>query len=340
MRKSSRPAAVWLLGAAFACAMILAAAPATCDRGHWVMGPLRPNVTVHNAGQKAIIGWNGTEEVLILSTDLSAQANATVLEFLPLPAKPTEVAKADPRAFEMVELLIAHHAPLKPKSAGGMGLTKGAARAATPPPVQVVFHERIDVHDITIAKVNRFEGFVSWARDFVAQRGGSLPSGGQGRLETVVRSYLMRGYRYFVFDIIEVAEKTKTVPPISYRFPSDHLFFPLLISTLDTGETEVNLFLLTPHQRDVWGTRWPDVWQTGTGLAAGFYREPGRTYTNREPGTPIKFRVTAGEVERISPALKGLFKGSDYVARFTAATYRGPVSELVRDFIVTRGAAR
>jgi hypothetical protein len=337
---SSRRTVVRSVGAVLMCAAILAGAPARCDRGHWVIDRLRPNVSVHNAGQKAIIGWNGVEEVLILSTDLSAEANATVLEFLPLPAKPTKVAKADARAFQVVEVLIANHAPRKPTSAGGMALHRGPVRAAGAPPAQIVFHERIDVHDITIARVDRLEGFVTWARDFVAQHGGSLPSGGQPRLETVIRSYLMRGYRYFVFDIIEVGEKTRTVPPIAYRFPSDHLFFPLLVSTLDSGDTEVNLFLLTPHERATWGERWPDVWSTGTGLAAGFYREPGQTYTNREPGTPIKFRVTQGEVGLISPELKGLFQGTDYVARFTAATYRGPVSKLARDFVLTRAKLR
>jgi len=61
------------------------------DRG---MVSVQPNVSVCEPGQKAIIAWNGTTEILILSTDIFASSVAKVLEILPLPSNPTEVERA------------------------------------------------------------------------------------------------------------------------------------------------------------------------------------------------------------------------------------------------------
>ncbi|MEM3666844.1 MAG: hypothetical protein QW222_07180 [Candidatus Bathyarchaeia archaeon] len=40
------------------------------------MIPIQPQVSVYEPGQKAIIAWNGTEEILILSTDVTANGEA------------------------------------------------------------------------------------------------------------------------------------------------------------------------------------------------------------------------------------------------------------------------
>ena len=55
-------------------------APAVlADRG---MLPIS-DVSVYGPGQKAIIAWNGDEEILILSTDVRADSDSKVLEILP-----------------------------------------------------------------------------------------------------------------------------------------------------------------------------------------------------------------------------------------------------------------
>lgn len=301
--------------------IVIAVGPAVADRGHMVMVTVKaqPNVSVRNEGQKAIIGWNGKEEVLILATDLSASGDAKVVEFLPLPSKPSKVAKADLTSFRAVEKIIRDHAPRVPLSwPWQRGGSKGTDKE---PAVKIVFHKQIEAHDITIAKTEDLEAFLSWARDFVKKHGGTLPEKGQGALRSVIRSYLSRGYHYFVFDIIDLADKTKTVPPIRYRFRSDHLFFPLVASSLDVGRTEIDLFLLTPHCPDVWGTK--------TGFCAGFYRGAG----------PIKFALTAGELRTISRPLADLFKGRRSV-QFTAATYKGLVTGLKRDFVLRAPLSR
>lgn len=66
------------------------------DRG---MIPVDPEVSVYEPGQKAILAWNGHEEVMILSTDVTSSKETLVVEILPLPSKPT-VEAASFQSFE------------------------------------------------------------------------------------------------------------------------------------------------------------------------------------------------------------------------------------------------
>jgi hypothetical protein len=303
-----------------ACGLVALPGAARGDRGHIIIQSLRPDVNVSNAAQQAIIGWNGDEEVLILSTDLSAGDAAKVLEFIPLPSEPTKVEKAPPRAFYEVGRLIAQHAPRVPTHRGTM---RGGG-ASGEQGVAIVFHQQIETHDITIAKTEDLDAFVKWATDFVAARGGALP--GSGGFRPVVADYLERGYHYFVFDIIDLGEQPRTVPPILYRFATDHLFFPLRASTLDRGMTRIQLFLFTPH--------WLDIPATRTGLALAMYRSLGRVSPRAAgQGQPIKFTVTRSDLEAVAESLAELFEEWTEV-KFCAARFAGPLASLQRDLII------
>lgn len=77
--------------------------PAGADRGPVLW---HENVRLIQESQKAIILHNGTEEVLILGTELKASAEIDLLEFIPLPSEPeVGLAKGDP--FEAASRLIA-----------------------------------------------------------------------------------------------------------------------------------------------------------------------------------------------------------------------------------------
>jgi hypothetical protein len=60
---------------------------------------------VSESGQKAIIAWNGTHEVLILSTDVSSTEEVEVVEIMPLPSNPT-IGKGEKEAFVNVQELV------------------------------------------------------------------------------------------------------------------------------------------------------------------------------------------------------------------------------------------
>src|SRR5512134_1393996 len=67
--------------------------------------PFRPHVTIFEPTQRAMIAWNGEEEILILSTDLRASQRTKVLEVMPFPAEPC-VTKGDVGVFKRAVKLI------------------------------------------------------------------------------------------------------------------------------------------------------------------------------------------------------------------------------------------
>jgi hypothetical protein len=64
------------------------------------------DITVYEPGQKAIIGWNGEREVLILSTDVYASKSTWVVELVPFPSLPDNPIRGNYEAFELVEEII------------------------------------------------------------------------------------------------------------------------------------------------------------------------------------------------------------------------------------------
>jgi hypothetical protein len=62
------------------CCVLIAAPFTLADRG---MIAAYPDVSVYEPGQKAILAWNGREEVMILSTDVKANNNTKALEIVP-----------------------------------------------------------------------------------------------------------------------------------------------------------------------------------------------------------------------------------------------------------------
>ncbi|RLF61550.1 MAG: DUF2330 domain-containing protein, partial [Thermoplasmata archaeon] len=71
--------------------MLLISLSFTVVSGDKGMVPFNPLIQIEENAQNAIIAWNGTEEVLILSTDVTSSESTLVLELLPLPSNPLEV---------------------------------------------------------------------------------------------------------------------------------------------------------------------------------------------------------------------------------------------------------
>lgn len=328
-------------------AVVLLAAlgpPAGADRGHFIIPEerLTPNINIHESGQKAIIAWNGTEEIMILSTDLSSDKPVKVLEFMPLPAKPTMVKLRTTTPFEVIQQLIDSHAPVVP-APGPMGRSAGDNASKAPAPVEVVFQQKIGPHEITVARTENMEAFVGWIRKFLSGRNLKYREEFFTRLRPVVQSYLDDRIYYYVFDVVELSKETKSIEPILYRFPTSRLYYPLRVSTLGTGRTHIDLFLISHLKLDIWGS--------ATGFWSGFYR--GST------DVPIKFTLGNSDLKRIDPLISELFYARDDISTrpmysaprnpnleephagsediwLTTASYRGLVSGLVRDFYAGR----
>src|SRR5512140_110581 len=84
--------------------------------------PFRPEVTIFEPTQRALIAWNGEEEILLLSTDLRASRATKVLEVMPFPAEP-RVKKGDVAVFRRAVRLInskVRQAPMAAQLTRGM----------------------------------------------------------------------------------------------------------------------------------------------------------------------------------------------------------------------------
>ena len=280
---------------------------ALADRG---MMPIS-DVSIYGPGQKAIIAWDGEEEIMILSTDVRASGDSQVLELLPLPSKP-KIEKGDFASFEQVDKLIKEHFPGR----GWDQFRKGALGPGEG--VEIVFHEKIGAHDITVVKAADSSELVKWAEKFL-KNAGIEHKISSPKLESLVEDYIAQGINYFVFDLIEVTSEPKSIEPIVYRFHTNFLYYPLKISTLAEGWTDISLFLLTPQPVSL---HWLPK---GSELPQGL--EMGKFY-GRNGAQHIQFKITQGELASIDQDIAGLLGENAWL---TAMSYHGDLAGLTGD---------
>ena len=212
------------------------------DRGSipWGMEDNLPT-EIFEPAQNAVIAWNGREEILVLSTDLSATRPTKVLEVLPLPSEPV-VTKGDGALFAKFNNLILSELRTNWYSGKGPdGSREGAASAA-----EVTFHEKIGAHDISVVHVLDSGYFAEWIANFL-KKNGAGPQKISPVLLATIEQYLLDGHHWFVFDVVELGRQTKTNDAIQYRFATDKFYYPLRISNTDSGNTNIQLFAVTEN---------------------------------------------------------------------------------------------
>jgi len=193
------------------------------------------DVVVYEPGQRAIILWNGYEEILLLSTDIRTSQDVSILEVIPFPSEP-QVRRGDFDSFKKMNALLVDRKVWYVSVLGGL--------RALSPPATVTFHEKMGAHDIAVVNVLDKDRFVGWVMGFLASKSAVNP---QIRPEFVriIGNYLDRGFTWFVFDTIETTDRVQTRQPIEYRFQSDSVFYPIEISSLETGRTTIDLTVVT-----------------------------------------------------------------------------------------------
>jgi len=226
--------------------LTLLAAYAFADRGSI---PFKPGVKVFEPTQRAMICWNGEEEILLLTTDLHASEATKVLEVMPLPAEPA-VKKGDVEVFRKATGLI--NRKLRKRVTDGGIKVRGVAPEA--PAGEITFHEVIGSHDVSVAHVLDAAGFTKWVNDYLKKSGVDNPQLPPATM-AIVDEYLRDQFTWFVFDVVSLDEKPKTSEAIQYRFKTDQLFYPMKITRTNRGETSVELLVLTPRLL----TRFPGI---------------------------------------------------------------------------------
>ena len=211
------------------------------------MIPWPPEVELDQSAQNAIVAWDGSEEIIILSIDLESSADATVLRIIPLPAEPFEIKEGSFGSFErLVELMNE-----KLDRGDWQYLNEGEAKVpGDEAGIEIVFQEQIGAHDITVVKVNDLDYFLDWVKDFAVDKGFEQKEA-SSEFREGVKNYLKKDIKYFVFDVIETGPQKESVKPLIYRFESDFLYYPIIISgisEISESTAEINLFLVTKKE--------------------------------------------------------------------------------------------
>lgn len=206
------------------------------------MIPIDPDIKIFEPTQRAMIAWNGSKEILLLSTDLSASDSTILLEVLPLPTEP-EVKKGDLETFRRATNLI--NSKLRAVAISGKRNGDNGDEVILPGG-EVTFHEKIGAHDISVTHLLDAEGFVDWVKDYLK----SLEIEGDvisDEMKELIEEYVKEEFTWFVFDVITLGTETVTNEPIQYSFETDKLYYPLKITKTGEGYTSIELLILTPR---------------------------------------------------------------------------------------------
>jgi len=308
------------------------------DRGGM---PLVPYIELLEPGQKAIIAWNGQEEVLILSTDVKANQSTLILELLPLPSNPKAVEKANYTSFIKLQEIIQRHIGTYVYS---RNLYDWAEQGIFEKSVVVTFHEKIGAHDITVVKAKNASELALWINDFLRKNSVTNELSIQ-EYEAIFEDYISRGFPYFALDLVDVSPMEKSVEPILYRFETSFLYYPLKISTLFSGDTGITLFILTHHKVG----DFIEYFRLMHPLGGYMVWAPSLVYVDENKtkayapanftwslGKVSQFNLTNDELREIDQRLEGLFNSS---ARLTILEYKGALNTFTGDLIIREDEA-
>jgi hypothetical protein len=207
--------------------------------------PFDPNAEIAEPNQRALIAWNGTEQVLILSTDLRASKDTKVLEVMPCPSEP-DIKGVDNIVFERVTAMINTKLQARAYESVAASLDGGPLSAAPPPAGKVTAHEQISAHNLSTIRVESGPGFVEWARAYLKKQGVENPEIPK-ELAEVIDEYIRESFRWFVFDVVSLTKEPKTKTALQFRFKTPFLFYPMRITRVEKGETKVHLMVFSEH---------------------------------------------------------------------------------------------
>jgi hypothetical protein len=197
------------------------------------------DVTVSEPAQKAIVLHNGSEEILILETDLKASARTDILRFIPFPAEPL-VSLAPENALQEIGRLV----QAKKLQFITIRQTKGGSSAQNQPVAEVVSRAKLGAHDVAVVKINDAAHFNQWVRGFFKDKKELLSGPELEQVSKVAVDYVKDGISYFAFDFVTVDDSDKTVAPVAFRFKSKKVYYPLRTSNTIGGEGQVQLYFI------------------------------------------------------------------------------------------------
>jgi hypothetical protein len=252
----------------------------------------------HEDLQQGVIGWNGEQEVLILSTnEESLVGDTAMLSIMPLPGKPIEIAQGDKKAFSKAKKLILSKAAI-PVGATSLGL---------------FMEKTIGAHNIFVWKIDAPKDFAPKVQAYISRKyGGKAKALLTQQTLNVIKSYYDRGFRYFAFDLVTVRKDKSTKEAIAYHFDSKFVYYPMVISSVGgTGKTVVDLAVFTKGEiTKLSGIERKHIIKLGDKTVS----------------------INQSELKEIDPRLAGLFP-ADSTLTGRVLLIHGKLQEFKKDFI-------
>jgi len=185
--------------------------------------------------QQAVIGWNGKEEVLVLTTNEKSLVGETAfLSVMPLPGKPHDITHADKEIFKNAKKLVVSKLNLQ-----GSGASLG------------LFMERqIGAHNLFVWRIDEKEDFATRIQAYLAKKyDGKAKALFTKKTLATIFEYYDRGFRFFAFDLVLMSPQVSTKEAIAYHFDSKFCYYPLAISKAGgKGNTVADLVVFTPGE--------------------------------------------------------------------------------------------
>ncbi|MEW6282434.1 MAG: DUF2330 domain-containing protein [Candidatus Eremiobacterota bacterium] len=185
-------------------------------------------------GQKALIGFDGRRQILVLTTVLSSREPQEVLEVLPLPGEP-RVAGLAPDFLTRLEALASEVSPTAVATLRGQ------------PAIEVTAQHRVGCHDITVLRVRNASELNGFVADYYARRGRQVRRLSPAEVR-LAEDYVEQGCGWLVLDRVELTGEATRVDPVLYEFESDRLFYPMRTSNLVGHSGVVDLLVLTRQE--------------------------------------------------------------------------------------------
>ena len=207
------------------------------------MGAIVPveTVSIDEPAQRAIIGFDGFEEVLILQTEIEISKSSRVLRFIPLPSKP-EIKPGSNSSFKELKKIISSH------NLKYFMRYKSISSAPGGSSINIVIRKTIGAHNITVAYFNSFEDFVLFIKKEMHGWKMFYDIENNYDLRDIVNHYLKNNIKYFVFDIVNV-DKKSIIAPVVYKFQTRSLYYPLVATNILKSYGTIELFIFSETGR-------------------------------------------------------------------------------------------
>ncbi|MFQ6096360.1 MAG: DUF2330 domain-containing protein [Armatimonadota bacterium] len=188
--------------------------------------------------QKALIWYHDGVEDLILQVKYEGDVESFAW-MVPCPAKP-EVDKVEGAPFHELSLLTA---PVRKKK--GRARLLATRSAAEEEAVEVLERKEVGAYDIPVLKATDAAKLKTW----LDENGFALPEGA----EPILERYVQRRWYYVAMRIAPGKEeaaaglKEGVITPLRLTFTCPTIIYPMRMTAINGGETEVLLYVAAPY---------------------------------------------------------------------------------------------